>query len=89
MSGIEETLEKWRFAHGYKRGWLGSLKFVKGWKWPTKAVLRQLTGMDADEFESALREAAAELMVEVKNGRVGLTSAPVDVATGEKNFGSF
>lgn len=89
MSAIGEVLQKWMFTYGYKRGLLGGLKAVSGWKWPTKGELRRLAGMDEDEFESALREAADELEVEVRNGRVGLTSVPVDLGTGKANRGSF
>ena len=89
MSAIGDVLDKWRWTYGYKRGLLGGLKAVNGWKWPTKGELRRLSGMDADEFESALREAADEWEIEIKNGRVGLTSAPMDVLTGKYNYGSF
>lgn len=89
MSAIGDMLEKWRFTYGYKRGLLGGLKAVSGWKWPTKGELRRLTGMDEDEFESALRDAADDMEVEVRNGRVGLTSAPMDVGTGKYNYGGY
>lgn len=89
MSAIGDVLDKWRWTYGYKRGLLGGLKAVNGWKWPTKGELRRLAAMDPDEFESALQDAIDELEVEVQNGRVGLTSAPMDVLTGKYNYGSF
>ncbi len=89
MGKVCEMLQRWMFTYGYKRGFLGSLKPVKGWKWPTKGELLQLTGMDEEEFEAELDEEIGWRAVRVRNGRVGLTSAPVDVGTGEATNGEF
>ena len=76
MISIEDALNKWYLAHGFKRGLFGGLSALKHWKWPTKRELRDVTGMDPDAFEEALSEAVSEGSAEVQNGRVRWTCVP-------------